>query len=70
MRIGELDQHCGDCKIIHLCGEPYSDICLCGNPKLENMTEDEYIERVENIRKYQKRNWSNKTLEKMITRER
>ena len=67
MKIGELDQRCGNCKIISLCGEPYSDICLCCNPKLEDVTEEEYIEKVENIRKYQKQNWSNKTLENMIT---
>lgn len=47
MKIGELNQHCGECKIIDLCGEPYSNICLCCNSKLEEMTEDEYIEKVE-----------------------
>lgn len=68
MKIGELDQHCGKCKIVSLCGEPYSDVCLCCNEKLENMQEDEYIARVEEIRDYAKRNWSNKTLEKMIVK--
>ena len=69
MKIGELNQHCGECRIIELCGEPYSDICLCANPNLESITEEEYIEYVDNIRKNQKKNWSNKTLEKMIIKE-
>jgi len=68
MKIGDLNQHCGECKIIDLCGEPYSDICLCCNCELEDMSEEDYLLRVEIIRKYQKRNWSNKTLLKMITK--
>ena len=66
MKIGELDQHCGSCSIIDLCGEPYSEIMLCANEKLSEMEEEDYIRKVEEIRSKQKRNWSNKTLEKMI----
>lgn len=66
LKIGDLEQHCGNCKIIDLCGEPYSDVCLCCNEKLKDMQEDEYLVRVAEIRDYAKRNWSNKTLEKMI----
>ena len=39
---------------------------LCANEKLSGMEEEDYIRKVEEIRSKQKRNWSNKTLEKMI----
>lgn len=68
MKIGELDQHCGSCSIIDLCGEPYSEIMLCANEKLSEMEEEDYIRKVEEIRSTQKRNWGNKTLEKMIVK--
>lgn len=68
MKIGELHQHCGKCSIIGLCGEPYSDIMLCANERLSGMEEEDYIRKVEEIRSKQKRNWSNKTLEKMIVK--
>ena len=29
MKIEELDQRCGECEIIDLCGEPFSEVCLC-----------------------------------------
>lgn len=67
MRIGELNENCGECRLFYLCGVSGNDISLCNNPKLANMLVEEYVDKVENIRKYQKRNWSNKTLEKMIT---
>jgi len=28
MKIGELDQHCGNCDVIDFCGNPYG-YCLC-----------------------------------------
>nr|WP_294490642.1 hypothetical protein [uncultured Anaerosporobacter sp.] len=68
MKIGELDQHCGNCMLIDLCGEPYSDVCLCCNEKLAEMTEKEYMQKVNEIRFSAKRNWSNKTLKKLIVR--
>lgn len=66
MKIGELRQHCGDCSILELCGEPYSEICICYDEVLENITEEEYISKVEEIRKTAKRNWSNKTLHVLV----
>jgi|GEM_PF-1738897 len=68
MKIGELDQHCGECSLIELCGEPYSDIMLCANEVLANIEERDYIDTAEAIREKSKRNWSNKTIEKMICR--
>lgn len=66
MKIGELDQYCGNCKIINLCGEPYSEICLCADERLKNVTEEEYICKVEEIRKTAKRNWNNKVLHTLV----
>lgn len=68
MKIGKLDQHCGKCSIIGLCGEPHSEIMLCANEKLSEMTEEDYIQKVREIRSTQKKNWSNRTLEKMIVK--
>lgn len=66
MKIGELEQRCGNCMLVDLCGEPYSDVCLCCNEDLSELTEKEYIQKVNEIRFSAKRNWSNKSLEKMI----
>lgn len=62
MKIGKLEQHCGECNLIDLCGEPYSDICICSSEALSNMEEEEYQKKVAEIRDNSKRNWSNKTL--------
>lgn len=67
MNIGELDNNCGACKLFYFCAHPSCDMCLCTNPKLSNMTEEEYLEKVNAIREVQMKKWSNKTLEKMIT---
>ena len=42
MKIGELDQHCGNCSIIEFCGEPFDEVCLCCNSTLEDLTEEEF----------------------------
>ena len=68
MKIGELDDHCGRCKLIELCGEPYSDVHICAREKLKNITVDEYKTKVEEIRKTSKRNWSNSTLERKVVK--
>ncbi|MBO5069495.1 MAG: hypothetical protein J6C37_03940 [Roseburia sp.] len=68
MRIGDLEQHCGDCKLLDLCGEPFDDVMLCANENLADMTEDEYTEKVKEIRCRSEKNWSNATLEKMVCR--
>ena len=66
MKIGELKQHCGDCLIIDLCAEPFNELCICTDEVLESVDEEEYIKKVEEIRKNAKRNWSNKTLKALV----
>lgn len=69
MKIGKLEQHCGECNLIDLCGEPYSDICICSREEVSNMEEEDYRKKVAEIRANSKRNWSNKTLLKRIISE-
>lgn len=47
MKIGELDMHCGECKIIEHCDEPYSDVCICDESRFENVEEDTFLKLVE-----------------------
>ena len=56
MRIGKLDQHCGNCKILQYCAEPFSELCVCARTALEDMQEEEYIRQAEEIRRKWKRN--------------
>ncbi|WP_024346560.1 hypothetical protein [Lacrimispora indolis] len=67
MKIGLLDQHCGKCKLIDLCGEPYSDVCICGKIAFEEMTEAEYLKAAEEVQKSGRRkSYSNRDIEKII----
>lgn len=59
MRIGELDQHCGNCKILQYCAEPFDELCVCARAALEDMEEEEYIRTAEEIQKRNKRHISN-----------
>lgn len=47
MKICELRQHCGECKVIHLCAEPFSELCLCTDSRFSNIEEEEYIKLAE-----------------------
>lgn len=47
MKIGELNMHCGNCKIIDHCDEPFSDICICTQPRFENIQEDTFLKLIE-----------------------
>lgn len=51
MKIGELDQHCGNCKIIDYCAEPFDELCLCTDSRLNDVEEDKYIEIAEQSKK-------------------
>lgn len=47
MKIGELDQHCGNCSIIDYCAKPFDDLCLCTDNRLAEVEEERYIELAE-----------------------
>lgn len=55
MKIGQLDLHCGNCKIIDHCGEPYSDICICSESRFENVEEDTFLKLIETSTKKSKK---------------
>lgn len=46
MKLNELDQHCGECSLISLCGDemPFSEVCLCADSRFASLTEEQYIE--------------------------
>lgn len=54
MRIGELDMHCGNCKIIDYCDEPFSNICICCDSRFEDVEEKKFIELAEKSTKISK----------------
>lgn len=55
MKIGDLDMHCGDCKIIDYCGDPYSEICICREQRFKNIEEARFIELAETSKMKSKR---------------
>lgn len=70
MKIGELDQHCGNCSIIEFCGEPFDEVCLCCNSTLEDLTEEEYLSRVDKvINSDRRRVFANAEIEEIICNE-
>ena len=42
MKIGELQDRCGSCKLIDYCTEPYETPHLCAYEELEDMDEETY----------------------------
>ncbi|MFA9464069.1 MAG: hypothetical protein ACERKN_07220 [Velocimicrobium sp.] len=47
MKIGQLEQHCGNCSVIDYCAEPFDDLCLCTDSRLKEVEEETYIELAE-----------------------
>lgn len=46
MKIGNLNQHCGECSISEYCGNPFG-FCLCTDDRFDSMEESEYIKIAE-----------------------
>lgn len=42
MKIGSLNQHCGDCGVVEYCGNAYG-FCLCYDERFSEMEEQQYI---------------------------
>ena len=42
MKIGELNEHCGECELIEFCTEPYCTPKLCAYEELADVEESEY----------------------------
>lgn len=49
MKIGELQEHCGECPLIDYCTEPYSTPQLCTIESLNDVSTDTYQELAEKI---------------------
>lgn len=49
MKIGELDERCGECELIGFCTEPYCTPELCAYEELADIEESEYKRIAESI---------------------
>lgn len=49
MKIGELQDHCGNCKLIDYCTEPYETPHLCAYEELEDVEIETYLEIAKSI---------------------
>ncbi len=49
MKIGELNEHCGNCKLIDFCTEPYKTPQLCVYEELADVEQEEYKRIAESI---------------------
>lgn len=49
MKIGDLNQHCGNCDVIDYCAEPYSPLCLCADQRFCKCDTDTYIKISEEV---------------------
>lgn len=65
-KLKELDGHCGNCKIMEWCAEPYGDVYICANEVIEELTEKEYIDMANEIREISENNLSNSQIERII----
>lgn len=44
MKINELNDHCGSCPLIGLCGEPYEEPHICADGRFYGIDTDTYKE--------------------------
>lgn len=49
MKIGELNEHCGNCSLIGYCSEPFCEPQLCMREELEDVEEEKYIRIAESV---------------------
>lgn len=49
MKIEELQDWCGDCKLIEYCAGPYETPHLCAYEELKHVNEETYLQITENI---------------------
>ncbi len=69
MKIGKLDQHCGNCSIMDYCAEPFDDLCVCGRAELQEVEERDYRKMAEDIQARNKRHISNQKMCDKICRD-
>ena len=49
MKIGELQEHCGECPLIDYCTSPYDTPQLCAIEALHDVSTDTYRELAEKV---------------------
>lgn len=62
MKIGELDQQCGNCSVIEYCAEPFDSLCLCTREELQGVEEDLYKLVAKRIQSVNKKKISNEKI--------
>lgn len=69
MKIGNLDQHCGNCSVVEYCAEPFDSLCLCTKEELADVEESMYKFVAEKIQSANKRKVSNQKMCDRICRD-
>lgn len=69
MKIGELEQHCGNCSVVEYCAEPFDSRCLCTREELKEVEESTYKFVAEKIQSVNKRKISNRKMCDRICRD-
>lgn len=49
MKIGELNEHCGNCSLVDLCGDPFESPELCTRETLADVEEEAYLKIAESL---------------------
>lgn len=69
MKLGELEQHCGNCSVVEYCAEPFDSLCLCTRAELKEVKESTYKCVAEKIQSVNKRKISNRKMCDRICRD-
>lgn len=69
MKIGELEQHCGNCSVVDYCAEPFSSLCLCTREELADVEQSTYKCVAQDIQSANRHKISNKRMCDRICRD-
>ena len=69
MKIGELEQHCGNCTIMEYCAEPFDSLCLCAREELADVKVNTYKLVAKKIQSANRHKISNKRMCDRICRD-
>jgi hypothetical protein len=65
MKIREMDDHCGECKLIDWCGKPYEYPHLCYESRFKDADIETYIKYAETSKRSSKVAISNDVYKRM-----
>lgn len=69
MKIGELEQHCGNCTLMEYCAEPFDSLCLCAREELVDVKVNTYKVVAQKIQSANRHKISNKRMCDRICRD-